>query len=90
MENLAKLKPNQSRDLASSDLGMISLPIQRGLDGLIGKGCIRSVAINAKTGTVFYALNPFGFALAEVAESMLPKIQPDNIIDIKEPADDQQ
>lgn len=89
LENLAKLEPNEGRDLAVPGLGMLSNPIQNGLDGLIRKGCIKSVAIKVESGTVFYALNSFGFALAEVAEKILRKVPPDDNKEPNDPIDDQ-
>ena len=76
LQNLSRLDSNQARDLALPVLKGLSIPDQRGVDGLIAKGCIRSVAVDAKTGVVFYALNPFGYGLAKVAEDTLPKFQP--------------
>lgn len=76
LRNLAQLEPNQCRDMALPGLGQLSLPLQRGVDGLIGKGCIKSVAVNTETGTVFYALNAFGYGLAKAAEGTLAKVQP--------------
>ena len=89
LKNLAQLEPNQSRDLSVPGLGGLSIPIQNGLDGLIRKGCIKSGAINVESGTVFYALNPFGYALAEVAENILTKVQPDDNKEPDDPNDDQ-
>ncbi len=56
---------------------MLSYPNQRGLDGLIWKGCIRSVAENTRTTAIFYALTPFGLALAELAQSNLQQFTPE-------------
>ncbi|MCZ6606288.1 MAG: hypothetical protein O7A64_01255 [Alphaproteobacteria bacterium] len=89
LKNLAKMEPNQVRDLAQPLLGMLSMPDERGLDGLIRKGCIKSGAINVKSGAVFHALNPFGYALAEVAENILAKFQPDDNTEPNDPIDDQ-
>ena len=74
---LSRLDARQSRDLTTEGLGMLSNPDQRGLDGLISKGCIRSVAENTKTEGIFYSLTSFGFALAEVAEMILKKVIPE-------------
>ena len=76
LQNLAQLETNQSTDLALPQLGMLSIPDERGIDGLIRKGCVEAKAVNAETGTVFYALNAFGYALAKVAENVLPKYKP--------------
>lgn len=89
LKNLAQMEPNQVRDLAQPVLGMLSMPDERGLDGLIRKGCIKSGAINVKSGAVFHALNPFGYALAEVAENILAKFQPDDNTEPNDPIDDQ-
>ncbi len=89
LKNLAKMEPNQVRDLAQPLLGMLSMPDERGLDGLIRKGYIKSGAINVKSGAVFHALNPFGYALAEVAENILAKFQPDDNTEPNDPIDDQ-
>jgi hypothetical protein len=84
LRNLAQLDPNQARDLATPIIGGLSIPDERGLDGLIRKGCIKSVAENVETGTVFHALNRFGYALAKIAENMLEKVKPE---DKKQPKD---
>lgn len=76
LQVLSRLDPNQARDITLPNLSLVSYPDQRGLDGLIAKGCIKSEAVNAKTGAVLYALNAFGYALAKVAEETLPKFQP--------------
>lgn len=76
LQVLSRLDPNQARDITLPNLSLVSYPDQPGLDGLIAKGCIKSVAVNAKTGAVVYALNAFGYALAKVAEETLPKFQP--------------
>lgn len=41
----------------------------------ITKGCINTLAVNEETGTAFYALNPFGYALAKFAENLKVKIE---------------
>lgn len=76
LQDLSRLDPNQATDITHPNINQVSIPIQRGLDGLIAKGCIKSVAINAKTGAVLYALNAFGHALAKLAEDVLPKYEP--------------
>ncbi len=55
--------------------GILSLPDQRGLDGLIAKGCIRSAAENTLTETLFYGLTTFGFALADAAQSKFERVR---------------
>ncbi len=89
LKNLAQLEPNEGRDLATPGFGQLSHPIQNGLDGLIRKGCIKSMAINVESGTMFYALNPYGYALAKAAENTLTKFQPDDNKEPDDPIDDQ-
>lgn len=76
LQILSHLDSNQARDITLPNLNQVSNRDQRGLDGLISKGSIKSVAVNAKTGAVLYSLNAFGYALAEVAEDVLPKYKP--------------
>ncbi len=83
------MKSGEARDLAIPGLSQLSIPIQHGLDGLIRKGCIKSVAVNVESGTVFYSLNPFGYALAEVAKNILKKVLPDENKKEDDPPDDQ-
>lgn len=76
LRGLSDLEPNQARDLSIEFLGQLSFPDQQGISGLIQKGCIRSVAENTKTGTIFYSLTPFGYALADLADTALEKFTP--------------
>lgn len=74
---LAELGQNQGRYLTDPELDQLSLPTQRGLDRLLGKGCVKSVAIKVETGAVYYALNSFGYALAKTVEESFTKLQPE-------------
>lgn len=76
LRHLSKLGADQARDLTLSGLGMISNPDQRGLDGLVAKGCVQSIAENVETGGVFFALTPFGFALAGYVKDKLIRVNP--------------
>jgi hypothetical protein len=89
LRSLAQLGPNEARELALPSLGKLSHSDERGLDGLIRKGCIKSVAENVETGAVFHALNRFGYALAEVAENMLAKVKPKDKKQPKDPKKEQ-
>lgn len=68
---LMQLPANQARDLTLKELGMLSNPDQRGVDGLLRKGAFRSVAVDAHTGAVFYALTEFGRALGVYVEKFI-------------------
>lgn len=76
LKRLAELKEDEIADLSNQRLKSTSLPIQSGIDGLIRKGCVKSHGVNAETGSIFYALNQFGYALASVAKDTLQKVQP--------------
>lgn len=73
---LAILEPNQGRDISHPELRQLSNPDERGISGLLQKGCAKSIAINSETEGVFYALTPFGFALASTVEKLLKKVAP--------------
>lgn len=72
---LSNLDANKIATLDVNNSGILSFPVQHGLDGLIRKGCVKSFGINPETGAIFYALNKFGRALAEVAKTELPEYQ---------------
>jgi hypothetical protein len=55
---------------------MISMPDQRGIDGLLRRGCIKSVAESVVTGGIFFALTPFGYALAADVDATLKRVSP--------------
>lgn len=74
LKALAILKPNKVRDLSIKGLGQLSIPVERGISGLLQKGCAQSLAINAETEQVFYSLTPFGFSLASAVENLLQKV----------------
>lgn len=77
LQVLAILEPNQGQDLSIPELKQLSNPTERGISGLLQKGCAKSIAINAETEGVFYALTPFGFALASAVEKQLKKVAPE-------------
>lgn len=74
---LARLQPNRGMDLTMEGLGQLSNPDERGLSGLLQKGCAKALAVNAETDGIFYALTPFGSALAKAVDSFLKKIAPE-------------
>lgn len=76
LNELVKLPPDRARNFEKQTIGQPSIPDARGLDGLLAKGCIKSVAVNTESRVVFYALTPFGYALAQAADELLLKIQP--------------
>lgn len=71
---LAQLDTNQSSDLTMPNLGMLSNPDQRGLDGLLRKGCVKSDAMSETSKSVFYSLTKFGFALEEYIDKSIIKV----------------
>jgi hypothetical protein len=54
---LSTFLPNQGQSVAMDDSGALSMPDQRGLDGLLRRGCEHA-------GSVRYSLTPLGYALA--------------------------
>lgn len=74
---LATLEPDQARDLSIKALGQLSAPDARGVGGLLNKGCIRSIAVNAESGSLFYALTPFGRILVAEIETLLATVTPE-------------
>jgi hypothetical protein len=70
---LVRASPDKGHDLANKTYHHVPIPTQSGVDQLIRKGCVKSVGIT-RWGTVLYALNPFGYALAEFAERELPAV----------------
>ncbi len=74
LRRLAQLRTGEGLDLVLPQIRQAPFPDQIGLDALIRKGCVKSVAIKAEGGNVFYALTPFGRALAEFVEGMLKAV----------------
>ena len=79
LKKLSRLAPDGAYDLVDPNWGQLTFPDQHGLDGLIRKGCIESVGVNVKTGTVFYAVNWLGYALAEAVEKELLQVGAEGI-----------
>jgi hypothetical protein len=81
LRSLKDLDKGQARDFSLRDLGMLSYPNQRGIDGLLSKGAVRTAALRAESEIVFYALTPFGYALADFVEKDIPIVKPDEVVD---------
>lgn len=77
LQKLATLKPDNAWDFSMPEHKQLSFPNERGISGLLQKGCAKSVAINSETEGMFYALTPFGFALARAVEQLLKKVVPE-------------
>jgi DNA-binding HxlR family transcriptional regulator len=77
LDHLRDLGPDQCRDLRMPQGDMLSIPIARGLDGLLQKGCVISVAVNTQNGSVFYSLTPFGYSLANASRKLLARFTPE-------------
>lgn len=78
LKEFAELAPDEVRDIAMNvaGRGLLSNPNARGVEGLLQKGCLRTVGINVPQGSMFYATTPFGYALAKAAEAELFSIDP--------------
>lgn len=72
---LSELPPGQARDLSLPNIGQISMLDERGLSGLLRKGCVSSVAVRAESHAVFYGLTSFGFSLSEAVGEYLAKVE---------------
>ena len=66
-------------------LGQPPNPDERGLDGLLQKGCAMALAVNAETDGIFYGLTPFGFTLARAVESLLKRVTPEEKANVSTP-----
>jgi hypothetical protein len=77
LRRLASVSPDQALDLSMKGSDQPSIPTERGLSGLLGKGYARAVGINSATGGVFYELTPMGRTLASATEVLLKKLTPD-------------
>ena len=77
LEAVSQMTPDKALDLANPNIGGLSIPNARGVAGLLQKQCIRSVAVNAKRGSVFYSMTSFGYALAKAIDQILTKIEPE-------------
>ena len=75
LEALSSLTPNQCRDLSIQGLAQLSIPIERGVSGLLGKGCIKSTAVNSKTGVFFYTMTSFGYATHKAASKIIQQVE---------------
>jgi hypothetical protein len=75
LDALSNLEPNQCRDLSMPNLGQLSVPTERGVSGLLRKGCIKSTAFNKKTGAFFYSMTPFGYAVQQAASKILHQVE---------------
>ena len=71
---LSDLRPDQCRDLSVQGLGQLSQTTERGVSGLLGKGCIKSAAVNTKNGVFFYSITSFGYATVEAASALLMQV----------------
>jgi hypothetical protein len=76
LRKLSQLAPNHLISLALPNLNQLSIPDQRGLDGLIAKQCIRSPGVAAGSGNMVYGLNEFGYALAAYVQESLEELHP--------------
>ena len=77
LESLASLQLGEGRDFTHKGTGQLSFPIQGGLTRLLQKGCVTAIAVNKETEGIFYALTPFGRALATTVGALLKKVLPD-------------
>jgi len=75
LDALSKLEPNKAIDLSAPYLGQLSFPTERGVSGLLRKGCIKTSAINKETGVVFYSMTPFGYAVHQAASEILKQVE---------------
>jgi hypothetical protein len=50
---------------------LLSNPDERGLAGLLLKGCIKAAGVYVPRGSMFYSTTPFGYALAKAADTLL-------------------
>jgi len=73
LKMMANLKTDEVLNLTSPEYGILALPDERGVSGLLRKGCAKSSAIT-KEGYVCYSLTPFGFSLAGEVENLLEKV----------------
>jgi len=72
----ANLPPNHSVDFSDPSLKMPTFSDQRGIDGLLQKGCFEAVAIAEDRGSVLYQITPFGQSLAEAITKSLATLPP--------------
>jgi hypothetical protein len=79
LKAFANLPPDQMLDIATPVLGGLSNPNERGVSGLLLKGCIRAQAIHATQGSFFYTTTPFGYTLARAADALLPTVDPGEV-----------
>jgi hypothetical protein len=76
LRSLASVGRGSAVDLSMPGSGSPSIPTERGLSGLLGRGFAQAVGINATSGGIWYSLTPLGRILAQAVEQTLRKIAP--------------
>jgi hypothetical protein len=74
LKRLAQIAPEEALDLFDPAPSHGTFPEEFGLNALMSKGCIKSVAIKTGSGALLYSLTPFGYALAEFVEATLKTV----------------
>ena len=72
---LSKERPNVARSMRMPEVGLLSIPDERGISGLLSKGCVESSAVSPSTGSLYYSLTQLGRVLEKAVSKYLKQVE---------------